>query len=348
MISILFLLFAGTTAVLPLPERARPVCQNCSTKGYDIVPLGDGIWALTDGGYWSLAVLNNDNKQNVKYRGEDKQQLENTHSTSSITLVDCWEGDGFMKAVNEVLSSNGASTVKYLIYSHQHTDHIGNGRSVVTAFPTVTIIAHEETKKTLAKIKDGRRPIPHTTFTRQLSVREAGLELKYEGAAHSLGDITIYHPKSKTLMFVDVIFPRWVPFWNLAITVDIPGFFEVHDKILGYDFKTFVGGHLTRLGDRADVEESYNYIKDVKATAVSLFDSVNFGATGAKLGSFDPTNPNFGNFWYTFNTMLDDGAKRCADQVQSRWSDKLGGIDVFTYSHCWAVLEALRVDFGEI
>jgi len=253
-----------------------------------------------------------------------------------------------MKAVNDVLTWTGATTVKNLIYSHQHTDHIGNARSVVTAFPSVAIIGHKETAKALAKVKDGRRPVPHTTLSNHLSVREAGLELQHVGPAHSLGDITIYHRQSKTLMFVDVIFPRWVPFWNLAITVDIPAYFDAFATILGYDFKTLVGGHLTRLGDRADVEESYEFIKDLKATAIALFPSVNFGATGAALGSFDPTSPNYGNFWHAFNVMLDEGSKKCADQLQSRWKDKLGGVDVFTYSHCWAVIEALRVDFPEI
>jgi hypothetical protein len=55
-------------------------------------------------------------------------------------------------------------------------------------------------------------------------------------------------------MLVDIVFPGWVPFPYLAKAKDTAGFIKAHDiALVKYDFDTFVGGHLTRLGTRNDV-----------------------------------------------------------------------------------------------
>jgi hypothetical protein len=40
-------------------------------------------------------------------------------------------------------------------------------------------------------------------------------------------------------MLVDVIFPGWVPFSNLALSADVPGFIKAHEQVLAHDFNTF-------------------------------------------------------------------------------------------------------------
>ena len=39
----------------------------------------------------------------------------------------------------------------------------------------------------------------------------------------------------------------------------VPEFLESHDKILEFDFDTYVGGHLTRLGTYEDVQIQKEY-----------------------------------------------------------------------------------------
>src|SRR5690349_20651698 len=39
----------------------------------------------------------------------------------------------------------------------------------------------------------------------------------YKGVNHERGNILIYAPTQKVLMLVDVVFPDWVPFRDLAI-----------------------------------------------------------------------------------------------------------------------------------
>ena len=99
-------------------------------------------------------------------------------------------------------------------------------------------------------------PVPTVTFSKNytLTIGNQTLKLDYYGNNHLPGNILIYAPKQKVLMLVDIVFPGWVPFPDLAIAKDVAGFIKAHDIALdNYDFDKFVGGHLTRLGTRNDV-----------------------------------------------------------------------------------------------
>src|SRR6185436_15277326 len=100
--------------------------------------------------------------------------------------------------------------ITHLIYTHSHIDHIGGARGLGGK---LVIIAHEETKKLLARANDPERPLPTVTFTDKyvLKVGTKVLELSYHGVAHEPGNIFIYAPAQRTLMVVDVIFPGWMP-----------------------------------------------------------------------------------------------------------------------------------------
>jgi glyoxylase-like metal-dependent hydrolase (beta-lactamase superfamily II) len=174
-----------------------------------------------------------------------------------------------MKAIFEVTQQ----PVKYLVYSHEHTDHIGPAY----LFPKgVKIIAQEETARILAQRKDPRRPAPTITFIDSYELKLGGqtLVLNYPGINHERGNIFIYAPKQKTLMLVDVVYPGYMPYKNLGIAADIPGYIEVQRKALQYDFLMFVGGPVTRLGDRSDAELSLEFASDVHKTAVSSLNSL--------------------------------------------------------------------------
>jgi glyoxylase-like metal-dependent hydrolase (beta-lactamase superfamily II) len=162
------------------------------------------------------------------------------------------------------------------------------------------------------------------------------LELSYKGTNHGPGNIFVYAPEQKVLMFIDVVFPGWVPFKDLALTKDVPGFFAAHDQILEYDFDTFIGGHLTRLGTREDVEIQKEYINDVRANAGNALQTVNFMTIAQETG--------FENQWLLFNTYIDAVAQTCADETEPAWVERLGGADVFTVDHCRVTADSLRLD----
>jgi glyoxylase-like metal-dependent hydrolase (beta-lactamase superfamily II) len=213
-------------------------------------------------------------------------------------------------------------------------------------------ITHEDTASQLtARMNDPNRPhpfgmflggstvpLPTVTFSDSftLNVGNQTLELEYRGANHEPGNIFIYAPKQKVLMLVDVIFPGWVPFKSLALAEDVPGFIQAHDEVLSFDFDTFVGGHLNRLGTRQDVEVQKEYILDVQANSVQALQTVDFFAIAQETG--------FENPWVLFDTYLDAVAQEATDLTVPKWVERLGGADIFTYDHCFAMIESLRID----
>jgi hypothetical protein len=83
------------------------------------------------------------------------------------------------KAIAEITNK----PVTHLIYSHSHADHIGGTRRLGGQ---PIIIAHEETKRLLARANDPDRPFPTVTFTDTytLTVGSHKLELSYHGDGH--------------------------------------------------------------------------------------------------------------------------------------------------------------------
>jgi glyoxylase-like metal-dependent hydrolase (beta-lactamase superfamily II) len=297
------------SAVAPVPEAARgPAIPE---TGYLVEEIQDGLYWVTDGAYQAMFLTT----------GE------------GVILVDAPPslGPKLAQAIADVTDE----PVKYVVYSHHHADHVGAAGQFAE---TATYIGHEATAALLSRDNDPNRPVPTVTFadSYELTLGDQTLQLDYHGSNHEPGNIFIYAPKQKVLMVVDIVFPGWVPFVDLALAEDIPGFIAAHDQIPAYDFDTFIGGHLTRLGTREDVETAKEFVLDVKANAAEALQTVDFMAIAQHVG--------FENQWALFDAYLGAVAHTCAEATIPKWQDRLGGADVFTEGHCWAMMESLRVD----
>ena len=294
----------------PLPESAKGP-QIDFSKGYLVEEIKDGLYWVTDGAYNTMFLTTG-------------QGVIAIDAPPSI-------GKNYLKAIEEVTDE----PITHVIYSHTHNDHIGSA----AMFPNgVIIIAHQDSALELKDRNDPNRPIPAVTFedTYTLEVGTQKLELAYYGPMHKPGNIFIYAPNQKVLMLVDVIFPGWTPFKDLAMAQDVPAFLAAHDKVLEYEFDTFVGGHLTRLGTYNDVQIQKEYFTDIEAAAAKANQEVSFMAIGQEVG--------FDNLWLAFQTYADTITQQCTDEVVPKWLDKLGGVDLFTYDHCWKISESQRID----
>jgi hypothetical protein len=140
-------------------------------------------------------------------------------------------------------------------------------------------------------------------------------------------------------MLVDVVFPGWVPFKNLAVSADIRGWVAAHQQAMDYPWTTFVGGHLGRLGVRADVELQQAYVKDLMDGARSALTDLDPTPYFAKYGAD-------GNSWAIFKTYLDAVSERTAAPVTAKYANRLAAADVFTLDNAYAMAEALRIDYG--
>ena len=298
------------TSSAALPETAKGP-QIDFSKGYLVEEIKDGLYWVTDGAYNTIFLTT----------GE------------GVIVVDAPPsiGENYLNAIAEVTEE----PITHVIYSHTHIDHIG----AASIFPDdAVIISQKNVALELEQRNDPNRPIPEVTFDDEylLEVGNQSLELKYDGPMHEPGNIFIYAPQQKVLMVVDVIFPGWTPFKDLAMAQDVPAFLDAHDKILEYDFDTYVGGHLTRLGTTEDVKIQQEYFQDIEENAAIANQEVSFMEIGQEVG--------FENPWLVFQIYADTITQQCTDATVPDWIDRLGGVDLFTYDHCWKISESQRID----
>ncbi|MDS0277905.1 MBL fold metallo-hydrolase [Halomicroarcula sp. S1AR25-4] len=318
-------------------QTSAPEDPEIPDKGYLVAALGDGIYWITEGVYQMLFLTT----------GE------------GVVVVDAPPtiGQNILAAIDEVTDE----PITHVVYSHYHADHIG----AATLYPDdAEYIAHVGTARFLDRVGDDNRPSPTTVFgprtnatpstagqqerpdrrhvdgnSYTLEVGDQRLELEHRGPNHAAGNVFIHAPTHRVLMFVDVVFPGWIPFQNLAESSDIPGYIRAHDQILEYDFDTLVAGHLTRLGTPADVRTQREFVTDLEANCREAIATVDLGQV---VRERQPTN-----LWETFAAYLDETSRVAADTTLETWgNDRLRGADVFMQSHAATMIESLRIDFG--
>ncbi|MFD1277796.1 hypothetical protein ACFQ51_55155 [Streptomyces kaempferi] len=176
-------------------------------------------------------------------------------------------------------------------------------------------IAHTETARLLTRAADPNRPLPTITFrdTHRVKVGGEVLDLAYHGPNHSPDNIFIHAPEYNTLMLVDVLYPGWVPFKNLAVSQDIPEWVKAQHIAMDYPWHTFVGGHLGRLGTRTDGTLQIQYMNDLDASTRSAIATVDPTPYFAKYGTQ-------GNSWAIFKTFLDAVADTAATPVATKYA----------------------------
>lgn len=309
-------------------EHSPQVMEAVMSKGFYTREIADGISILTEGVYFVLVVEHDDGLIVVD---------------APPTIGQDFLGANLLPGIAEISNK----PISHVIYSHHHRDHIG---AAVLYPEDATIIAQEECAAYVAAANDEQRPNPTETFSDSytLSVGGQTLQLDYHGIIHAPGNIFIYAPNQKVLMNVDVVFPGWVPFSSLAMATDLGGFLRGHDVILGYDFDTFVPGHMTRVGNRADVEIQKAYFDDLVAAAMGHLDDLSPARNAADtdvtfMGAAEMAG-GFENPWLVFDVYLNHGADAVTAEVLPKWEGKLAAADVFTRSHAWEVFERLRVD----
>ena len=301
-----------------IPEAAKgPVIPS---KGYLVEEIRDGLFWITDGAYNTMFLVTDE----------------------GVVAVDAPPtiGKNYLKAISEVTDK----PITHVIYSHAHIDHIG----AAGMFPkNAVIIAQEETAaefqraKTISTNASMVPPIPTETFSNNytLQIGNQTLQLDYYGNNHSSGNIFIYAPKQKVLMLVDVIFPGSAPFPYLATAKDVAGFIEAHDIALNnYDFNTFVGGHLTRLGTINDVKVQREFVSDLERAAAQANQQVSFGEIAKQVGGGQQP------FIFSLAKRAEAVSENCANNMLPKWENRLGAAQQFMSAHCYTMAQAGRID----
>jgi len=157
--------------------------------------------------------------------------------------------------------------IKYLIYSHNHFDHISGGKPFKDA--GATIIAHKNAKVRLAVLQDPATVLPDETVdtTRTIKLGDTTLELSYVGPNHSDSSLVMRLPQEKIIFAVDFIPVGSIPGRGMIDSYPLE-WEESLKKVLAMDWERLIPGHPGpggRLGTREDVQNFLTFLQDVSA-----------------------------------------------------------------------------------
>jgi glyoxylase-like metal-dependent hydrolase (beta-lactamase superfamily II) len=154
--------------------------------------------------------------------------------------------------------------VRYLIYSHDHADHISGGEVFAD---TAIIVAHENAKPVILGEK---RPtaVPQVTFSDQMTVELGGttVELAYAGRNHSNNSIVMRFPRERVLFAVDFIPVDSIAFRNFPDAY-LDDWIESLKKVEAMDFDVLAPGH-GPLGQKGNVRQFREYMEDLKSAVL--------------------------------------------------------------------------------
>jgi glyoxylase-like metal-dependent hydrolase (beta-lactamase superfamily II) len=151
--------------------------------------------------------------------------------------------------------------VRYLVYSHDHADHIAGGQVFADS---AIVVAHDNAKATIV---GERRPtaVPQVTFADRMTLELGGtvLELVYVGKNHSDSSIVMRFPRERVLFAVDFIPVNSYAFRDFPDAY-MPDWIESLRRVEALDFDVLAPGH-GPLGTKANVTMFREYLQDLQA-----------------------------------------------------------------------------------
>jgi len=152
--------------------------------------------------------------------------------------------------------------VRYVIYSHDHADHITGG----TVFAeTAIFVSHWAARRQILSESRALTPVPNLTFTDRMFIDLGGkhVELIYTGKNHSDNSLIVLLPQNKLLFAVDFIPVETVAYRTLRS--DYPDeWIESLKKVEQIDFEILVPGH-GKIGKKEHVQRFRGYLEDLRA-----------------------------------------------------------------------------------
>src|SRR5258705_8326026 len=284
--------------------------------GYAVKNVGGGVYVISDNA-WQSAFLVTD---------------------EGVIVFDA--PASFGKSIPLEVSQVTDKPIKMLVYSHSHKDHIG-GSAAFKNIKDLKIVALDGVSDFSKEMNDPNRLVPNVTFKSEKTIKLGGKTVELTGHHYHSpeGDLFIYVPEAKFLMVIDSVTSGYAPFQGFDLSTNFHEYLEVFDEILAYKFDTFVGGHLTDIGTRQDVEITKEFTLDVYNTVKRIHN--NMDATAAISEAVKTVGPD--NEFLLFKGFLDKDADDSVKELNHRWINRLAGVDVWLESHvrtailyvCW-------------
>jgi len=205
---------------------------------YAITPVKDNVYRFTAGNYHSVFMV----------------------TAEGIIVTDPID-PGAANYLQKELKKRFKQPVKYLLYSHNHVDHVLGGE--VYADQGATVVAHEYAAEDIVWTKLPTAK-PDVTFRDEFTVNLGGssVHLQYHGPNNGRGSVSMRFMPANVMHVVDWIVVGRMPYQNL-VGYDIHGMIRSTQEILAMEpFAVFVGGHAD-IGDRDDVQNYLGYLQSL-------------------------------------------------------------------------------------
>ena len=306
---------------VPVPPSVKAKSWKIDPRlGYAVKSVGGGVYVLSDNMWQSAFLVTRD----------------------GVIVFDA--PASFGKNIPSAIAKVTDRPIKILVYSHIHKDHIG-GSAAFKNIKGLQIVALEGVANFLKEMNDPDRLLPNVTFKTEKTITLGGktVELMRHFYHSNEGDLFIYVPQAKFLMAVDCVTPGYAPFMGFDITTNFHEYLKVFDDLLAYDFNTFVGGHLTDIGAKQDVEITKEFTYDVYNTVKRIHNHMDQAAIAAETAKI--VGPD--NEFAIFKAVLDKATNDSVRELQPRWIDRLAGVDVWLPNHVRTALVYVRWDDKE-
>jgi glyoxylase-like metal-dependent hydrolase (beta-lactamase superfamily II) len=311
-----------------LPRVAIMAPKIDPAKGYvvealktdDLVSPKYAVYMITEGAYESAFVT----------------------TGKGIVLFDA--PPSFAQHISQAVAETTDEPIVELVYSHQHVDHIGGAGLILQQHPNIVILAEEGTAEFLREMNDPHRPVPTQTFsdhyTLKLGLLTADMKVGHWHCPE--GDLLITIPDKKFVMAVDAFSAGATPFMGLDLTMNMHQYLKFFDQLEAKDFDALVAGHHGTPATKADLEVAKSYVTDVVNTMASILKENHQSLVESAVHKYGSDNK-----WAVASVLINSEVNECAQEIQTRWIDKLEGVDIWAASHCRTALVYDEWDVGQ-
>jgi glyoxylase-like metal-dependent hydrolase (beta-lactamase superfamily II) len=187
-----------------------------------------------------------------------------------VIVMDSFDKD-FAQASLKAIRKVTDLPIRYLVYSHNHYDHISGGE--VFKAEGATVLAHEAAASWLKNHPSPDVVVPDKTWSgasSELKLGKSRINLLYFGANHGEGMTVFQFPREKAIYTVDLVVPKRVAFaympdfspkeWERTLV-------EMNEL----DFEQVMFAHNAAVGPRASVAEQLEFLKDLRAAIFAEF-----------------------------------------------------------------------------
>ena len=177
------------------------------------------------------------------------------------------------KAMMEEIRKITDKPIKYVVYSHEHWDHIRGGKIFKKA--GAQFVSQE---RCVTALKDHLHPdpdvvMPDIAFRDRHSITLGGttLDLRYFGPSHGQCLIAMHLPKERLVYIVDLVVPKRVGLRGWT-TTDPGAAARTIREIEKLPFDRFIPGHGPAVAPASDMREVGQYIEDLLAAVRASFE----------------------------------------------------------------------------